>query len=203
MKLLDWVRVNFKTKLILFGSSSEYGNSNKPRIETDCPLPDTIYEGTKAATAMLSRAWSKTYNLDVLFIRPFTVYGHDEKPNKLSQILFRKWKDGTTLKLSDGMHDYVYIEDFLDIFFLLILSDFKGFEIINIGSGFQHSNYEFVRIFQKVTGHVFSIELIETKDPAMWVCDTSKRDFNIPNLESGIKRMVIAYLDDSVHDAPH
>jgi UDP-glucuronate 4-epimerase len=195
MKFLEWVRLNSKTKLILFGSSSEYGHSNKPRAETDCPLPDSIYEGTKAATAMLARAWSKTYGLSILFIRPFTIYGSDEKPNKLSQILFRKWRDQTTLQLSDGMHDYVYIDDFLDVLCELIFQDFHTFEIVNIGSGVQHSNYEFVRIFQKITGHTFSIELIESKDPTMWVCDNSR--FTFPPLESGIRRMVIEYLENA------
>jgi nucleoside-diphosphate-sugar epimerase len=144
---------------------------------------------------MLARAWSKTYGLKVLFIRPFTVYGHDEKPYKLSQILFRKWKDGTTLKLSDGMHDYVYIDDFLDALCQVIFDDFQTFKIINIGSGVQHSNYEFVRLFQKVTGHTFQIELIDSKDPLIWVCDNPR--FTFPSLESGIRRMV---LEHTLHD---
>jgi nucleoside-diphosphate-sugar epimerase len=194
LKILEWVRNHPSVKLILFGTSSEYGHLNKPRHESDCPQPRTIYEGTKAATTMLAQAWATTYNLKVLFVRPFTVYGADEKPYKLSQILFRKWKDGTTLKLSDGMHDYVYIDDFLEVLTTLMFRDFPTFEIVNIGSGVQRSNYEFVRIFQKVTGYVFPIELGESKDPSMWVCDVSNRNFHIPSLESGVERMVSEYL---------
>jgi nucleoside-diphosphate-sugar epimerase len=101
----------------------------------------------------------------VLFVRPFTVYGHDGKPCKLSQVLFRKWKDGTTLTLSNGMHDYVYIDDFIDVLEMLISKDFKSFEIINVGSGFQRSNYEFVRIFEEVTGHKSSDRAYEVEGP--------------------------------------
>lgn len=114
LTILEWMRNNLETKLILFGSSSEYGRSDKPRSESDPLNPDTIYEGTKAAASMLARAWSKTWGLKITLIRPFTIYGPDEKPTKLTQILFRKYHDNSVLKLTEGVHDYMYIDDFVN-----------------------------------------------------------------------------------------
>jgi len=198
MTLLEWSRSK-TTKLILFGSSSEYGRTNKARTETDCPLPDTIYEGTKAATAMISRSWANTYKIPVTFIRPFTVYGHDEKPTKLTSILIQKWKDRSVLRLSEGMHDYVYIDDFITA--LMVVSFWQedtSFNLVNIGSGIQTSNSEFVKLFQKEIGYVYPVELVDSGhgyDSMNWVADNTllktKYGVSVGSLESGIKRLVV------------
>jgi nucleoside-diphosphate-sugar epimerase len=198
MTLLEWCKQSKHTKLILFGSSSEYGRSNKLRAETDCPLPDTIYEGTKAASAMLARAWAHTYKIPITFIRPFTVYGHDEKPNKLTSILIQKWKDGSVLNLSEGMHDYVYIDDFIDALLVVAFwNEAEFFNLVNIGSGKQTSNSGFVRMLQKELGYVYPVKLVESGhsyDSMNWIADTTllntKYGVSIGSLESGLKRLV-------------
>jgi UDP-glucuronate 4-epimerase len=198
MTLIEWCKQSKHTKLILFGSSSEYGRSNKPRAETDCPLPDTIYEGTKAATAMLARAWAHTYKIPITFIRPFTVYGHDEKPNKLTSILIQKWKDGSVLNLSEGMHDYVYIDDFIDaVLVVAFWNEAEFFNLVNIGSGKQTSNSDFVRLLQKELGYVYPVKLVESGhsyDSMNWIADTTflktKYGVSVGSLESGLKRLV-------------
>lgn len=198
MTILEWCKTRKTTKLVLFGSSSEYGRTNKPRVETDCPLPDTIYEGTKAASAMLARAWAHTYGISVTFIRPFTVYGHDEKNTKLSSILIQKWRDRSTLRLSEGMHDYVYIDDFVDALLVVAFwSETTPFNLVNIGSGKQTSNSEFVKLFQKELGYKYPVELDDsghTYDSMHWVADITllktKYNISVGTLESGIKRLV-------------
>lgn len=198
MTLLEWSKGK-PTKLILFGSSSEYGRSDKKRAETDCPLPDTIYEGTKAATAMISRAWAKTYNVPVTFIRPFTVYGYDEKPTKFTSILVQKWRDHSVLRLSEGMHDYVYIDDFIDALLVVAFwSENTPFNLVNIGSGKQTSNSDFVKLFQKEIGYIYPVELVDSGhgyDSMNWVADNTllktKYGVSIGSIESGIKRLVV------------
>jgi UDP-glucuronate 4-epimerase len=204
LRILEWSRKNPVQKLVLFGSSSEYGRATKPRAEGDCPVPDTIYEGTKAASAMLARAWSVTYGIPVTFIRPFTVYGPDEKPNKLTQILFQKWKDHSVLKLSDGVHDYVYIEDFIKALCVVAFAhEPTSFNLVNIGSGRQYTNYEFVRAFQREIGYTFPVELVDTGrsyDSTSWVADTTllktRYGIEFEGLEWGIKRLVVDYLNN-------
>jgi len=62
-------------RLIIIGSSSEYGRKTKPMSEDDILEPQTIYEGTKAACTMLAKCYSHTYNIPIFIVRPFTVYG--------------------------------------------------------------------------------------------------------------------------------
>jgi len=199
--IIEWCAKNPVERLVLFGSSSEYGNVHKPRAEKDLPLPMNMYEATKAATAMLARGAAHQYNIPIMFIRPFTIYGEDEKPTKLSQILFQKMKEGTTLKLTDGFHDYMYIDDFVDI--LLNVASQGGsdkFTLLNIGTGIQTTNIQFVNAFQKATGYKFPVEITEGVGPPTWMADTHELEkkflINLDqarNLESGIRRMVSAY----------
>lgn len=199
--IIEWCAKNPVERLVLFGSSSEYGNVNKPRSERDLPLPTNMYEATKSATAMLARGAAYQYNIPTMFIRPFTIYGEDEKSSKLSQILFQKMKDGSVLKLTDGFHDYMYIDDFVNILLAVVRQGgIEQFTLLNIGTGWQTTNIQFVNTFQKVTGYKFPVEIIEGVGPPTWMADTHILEFKFRiileptrNLESGIRRMVSAY----------
>jgi len=199
--IIEWCIKNPVERLVLFGSSSEYGNVNKPRAERDLPLPTNMYEATKTATAMLARGAAYQYKIPTMFIRPFTIYGEDEKPSKLTQILFQKMKDGTVLKLTDGFHDYMYIDDFVDILLEVVTQGpIEQFTLLNIGTGWQTTNIQFVNTFQNVTGYKFPVEIVEGVGPPSWMADTalleSKFKINLTvarNLKSGIRRMVSAY----------
>ena len=66
------------------------------------------------------------------------------------------------------MHDYVYIDDFIDA--LLSIKNDNLFDIINIGSGIQYTNEE-IKIFEKVTNYYFNEYLpLESKpyDSDIW-----------------------------------
>jgi len=66
-------------KLIIIGSSSEYGRKTYP-ISEECNLdPTTIYEATKGAASLLAQGYSKTYDIPITIIRPFTIVGRYEK----------------------------------------------------------------------------------------------------------------------------
>lgn len=204
-RILEWARNNLDTcqKVIVCGTSSEYGRLSNPMSEADCPLPDTIYAGTKAATSMIARAWSQTWNIPLTYVRPFTIYGPDEKPTKLTQILFRKWKDGSVLELSEGVHDYVYVDDFIDALVTIAFWKEKTtFNLVNIGSGIQYSNSDFVRAFQRETGYIFPVHLTDAArsyDSSNWVADSTLLETNyaikFPPLDMGIKRLIADWLD--------
>lgn len=201
--ILEWLRKNPNTKLILFGSSSEYGRTIKPMSESDVLLPDTIYEGTKAAAAMLARAWSKTWGLKVTLVRPFTIYGPDEKPNKFSQILLKKYHDKSVLKLSEGVHDYMYVDDFIDATIRVAFWDeIDNYNVVNIGSGVQKTNADFVRAVQKEIGYTYPVQLVDrvkSYDSAHWVADNSilknKYGVEIPSFEYGIRRLCTFFIN--------
>lgn len=201
--ILEWLRDHPTCKLVLFGSSSEYGRSSHPMAETDPLSPDTIYEGTKAAAAMLARSWSLTYGLKVTLIRPFTIYGPDEKPTKLTQVLARKWRDGSVLDLTEGVHDYVHVDDFTEAVVRIAFWDEPtNFNVVNIGSGVQKTNAEFVRALQTELGYTFPVRLVgaaKSYDSANWVADPTilkkKYGYEMPPFEHGIRRLAAALIN--------
>ena len=175
-KILEYCKNSNIKRLYIFGSSSEYGRKNKEMSEDDSLEPETMYEGTKSACTMLARSYAHTYKIPIFIIRPFTIYGPGEKKNKLIQILFdKKQKNDKTIYISKGVHDYVYIDDFINA--LLSIKNDKIFDIINIGSGVQYTNEEVIKTFERVTQYKFNEYLpLESKkyDSNIWVSNPSK-----------------------------
>lgn len=178
MDILEYCREYHVKKCVIFGSSSEYGSETSgPRKETDPLNPKTIYEGTKCASSLLAQAWANTYRIPLTIIRPFTVYGPFEKPNKLTQVLRRCIQNNEVLRLGPGVHDYIYIDDFVDAVFKIAFFEEPGyFNVVNVGSGTQVSNEDFVRAAQRATRKKISVELTDSQkvyDSKCWVCDTT------------------------------
>lgn len=197
-KILEYCRNSKNLKrLIIIGSSSEYGRKKNPMSEDDSLEPQTIYEGTKSACTMLAQSYSFTFKIPIFIIRPFTIYGPGEKQNKFIQILFKKKNtNDKTVSISKGFHDYVYIDDFIEAMLEIINKNNNKFDIINIGSGIQHSNIEVVKIFEKATNYKFDNYLeYESKsyDSELWVSNTKKLEkyYKIKHsLFDGIKNMI-------------
>ena len=132
----------------MLGSSSEYGYK-KEKMEEDNRLePRTIYEATKAACSMLAQGYATTYKIPITLIRPFTIVGKYEKPHKFFPTLYRSWKLNKEIQLSNGVHDFVFIDDFLKCLDSILNYKNENFDIINIGSGYQTDNYKIVNIFE-------------------------------------------------------
>jgi nucleoside-diphosphate-sugar epimerase len=204
-KILEYCRTakNLK-RLIIFGSSSEYGRKNKPISEEDNLEPDTIYEGTKSACTMLARSYSFTYKIPIIIIRPFTIYGPNEKENKFMQIIMKKIiNNDKTISVSKGVHDYVYIDDFVNALIEIVNNNNNIFDIINIGSGIQTSNKEIIDIFEKTFDYKFDTYLnLESKvyDTECWVCNNNKLNKYYKNrisIEKGIKILYNKYKNNN------
>lgn len=175
-QLLDYCK-NSKCKLIHFGSSSEYGRKFHPIKETDFLDPTTMYEATKGMGTLLCSVYSRKYEFYCTVIRPFTIVGKYEKPHKFFPTLYKAWKNNTPITLSKGVHDFVFIEDFIKIINKIISHPEKEyFNIINVGSGIQLTNEEVVNLFEKVLDYKYTINHVDKLrefDSMKWVCDNT------------------------------
>ena len=173
--ILEYCRRNHVYKFILFGSSSEYGRKESPLKETDLLEPETMYEGTKAAATLLTRAYSYTYNIHTVVIRPLSVYGPFEKPNKLITLLL----SGKLKVMNNAYHDWIYIDDFIEATMCILYhkSTLK-FDIVNIGLGVQRSNEDVHRIAETILGRRIDYKSTVNNigrgvDSVNWVCDNT------------------------------
>lgn len=160
-------------KFIQVGSSSEYGVKNYPMKETDLPETDTFYGASKLGATYLAKAFA--VQKPIVIVRPFTVYGEDEAEHRLIPTAIRNIIKGTEIPLSEGVHDFIYVEDFISG--MLTAAEYaKSGEIVNIGTGRETTNKEIVEILGRIAGKPIKIKPTQGRvfDNAHWSADMTK-----------------------------
>ena len=128
-------------KVIFASSSSVYGENEKIPFNEEDPVdhPISPYAMTKKANELMAYTYHHLYNIDMIGLRFFTVYGPRQRPDlaisKFTRMIDRSepipfYGDGTTRR------DYTYIDDIVDGV-LKALEYLEGnhdlYEIINLG----------------------------------------------------------------------
>jgi nucleoside-diphosphate-sugar epimerase len=196
--ILNWVQQHPKTKLIQLGSSSEYGAVDRATKETDLINPADMYSGTKGMATVLCQSYSRTYDLDVVIVRPYSPYGPGEKPHRLFPNLWKSFCLNRPMDLVNGVHDFLYIDDFVDAIYLLLQNNnrFSG-KIFNISSGQQTTNLEVLDIFRKITNKPGNVSIVDKfVTPKIWCADITQATNSLGwqpkiSLEQGIELFVI------------
>lgn len=170
--------IDFKC-FINVGSSSEYGLKSKPMKETDVLVPRTMYESTKASATLLCQSYATIYDKPIATVRPFSVYGRHEPSRRFIPTIAEKFHTKGCVFISEGVHDFVYIDDFIDGVLQVATSDkekIKG-DIVNLGSGIQYSNFEVYDNFRILFGYDINVTKLTSKlrtyDSQTWVADIS------------------------------
>ncbi|MFA5157476.1 MAG: NAD-dependent epimerase/dehydratase family protein [Candidatus Omnitrophota bacterium] len=163
------------------GSSSEYGPKSVHMKETDLPEPIDGYGLSKCYSTMYCRALAIKENLPIVTLRLFSPYGYYENQMRLTAYVIYSALQGLNPRLSskDSVRDYVFIEDVLRAYELVIENRkrIKG-EVINIGSGRQHTVGEVVEEIVRQM-HVRIKPLWHRREnpkpePESWQADISK-----------------------------
>lgn len=128
-------------KFICASSSSVYGNNKKtPFEETDnVDNPISPYAATKKCGEVLGHVYHQLYQIDMIQLRFFTVYGPRQRPDlaihKFARLIAENkeipfYGDGSTAR------DYTYIGDIIDGIMKSVVyleNNSKVYEIINLG----------------------------------------------------------------------
>ena len=187
------------TRLIQIGSSAEYGPVNRATNESDPINPVDVYQATKGAATLLCQAYARQYGLNTLVARIYSGYGVHERPHRLFPTLYRAFFQDEPMTLYQGYHDFIYIEDFVRAIDQVKDYRWEPGEIINFGSGRQHSNFQVLEAWQRVTGRTAPVEKREEFSKAyesqVWVCDNTKLrircGFQLQyDLDAGIKDFI-------------
>ncbi len=140
--ILEWASENNVKKMIFASSSSVYGNNNKLPFseEDDVNNPISPYAFTKRSCELLNYLWHKLYDIDIINLRFFTVYGPKQRPDLAIRKFAELIKEDKPIQIfGDGKsaRDYTYIDDILQGIFASIEYIRKNksvFEIINLGN---------------------------------------------------------------------
>nr|WP_315027501.1 GDP-mannose 4,6-dehydratase [uncultured Chryseobacterium sp.] len=152
-------------KFICASSSSVYGNNEKiPFSETDnVDNPISPYAATKKCGEILGHVYHNLYNIDMIQLRFFTVYGPRQRPDLAIHKFTKLISEGQEIPFyGDGntARDYTYIDDIIDgiIKSIIYLESHTGvYEILNLGEN------EVITLSEMVTTIEKALQMTATK----------------------------------------
>ena len=138
LHLLDAARVTEVERFIFASSSSVYGISKTVPFSEDQHLTQTLspYAATKIAGEFLCSTYSHLYQMRVVALRYFTVYGPRQRPDLAIHQFTRRIYAGQPIdQFGDGTtrRDYTYIDDIIQGTMAALKYDGPLFDIFNLG----------------------------------------------------------------------
>jgi len=133
-------------RVVHAGSGHEYGVGR--HLREDAPLrPRSAYGASKAAAWLLASAFCRLQGLEVVGLRPFTVYGPADSPYGLVASVIAACLANAPLDLTEGRQsrDFVFVADAVDA---LVASAGPGAdgEVLNVCTGVETSIREVVEL---------------------------------------------------------
>jgi nucleoside-diphosphate-sugar epimerase len=166
-------------RFIYASSSSVYGDSEElPLREQSFLKPVSPYGVTKLAGEYLCYSYWKNFDIPVVSLRYFTVYGPRQRPDMaFHRFIKAMLNDGNIEIYGDGeqTRDFTFISDAIEGNMLAMKSDAAG-EVFNIGGGSRVSVNEVLEGIQKISGKAARIVYrdIQKGDVRHTLADTSK-----------------------------
>ena len=114
--ILEEARKNDVKQIVYASSSSVYGLNKKVPFSEDDPIKtcNSPYASSKMATELFAKTYHQLYDMNLIGLRFFTVYGPRGRPDMAPYKFLKAIKDETTFqKYGDGTssRDYTYIDD--------------------------------------------------------------------------------------------
>jgi UDP-glucuronate 4-epimerase len=143
------VRVVFTSSSSVYGDAAAY-----PTPEDTLPHPRSPYGITKLACEHLAYAYAKSFALDVVTLRYFTVYGPRQRPDMALARVIAALRDGETFELyGDGTQSrgFTYVGDAIEATIAAAERAPRG-STINVGGGEEATMREAIALLEEVSG---------------------------------------------------
>mgnify|MGYP003642993480 CR=1 FL=1 len=151
--LLDLIRfkpenTNKRPLFFHFSTDEVYGDIDSGlHSESDILKPSNPYSAAKASADMLVLAWSRTYDLDYVLLRPTNNYGIGQYPEKLIPLSVKNLMREKKIRLHNNgepFRNWLHADDTAEAV-MAILESNKHNEIYNVAGGFEQSNADTVK----------------------------------------------------------
>ncbi len=138
LHLLEAARATDVQRFVFASSSSVYGICKTVPFSEDFHLTQTIspYAATKIGAEFLCSTFSHLYQMRVVALRYFTVYGPRQRPDLAIHNFTRKIDRGEAIdQFGDGTtrRDYTYIDDIIQGTMAALTYEGALFDIFNLG----------------------------------------------------------------------
>ena len=148
LNILNSARDYGVEKIIHTSTSEVYGTAQYVPIDEQHPLQgQSPYSASKIGADKLAESFFRSFNLPLSTVRPFNTYGPRQSaraviPTIISQALTR---NEISLGSLFPTRDLTYIDDIVDGYIKVAVSDKTVGEVINLGSGFEISIGDLVK----------------------------------------------------------
>lgn len=157
LHLLEAARLTGIERFIFASSSSVYGVSKTVPFSESLHLTQTIspYAATKIAGEFLCSTYSHLYQMRIVALRFFTVYGARQRPDLAIHQFTKKIHAGEPIdQFGDGTtrRDYTYIDDIIQG--VMAAFDYQGplFDIFNLGESDTIQLKDLIAAIEKTLG---------------------------------------------------
>lgn len=156
------------TKKVVHTSTSEvYGSAQTVPISEAHPLVgQSPYSASKIGADQIAYSYHCAFGTPVATARPFNTYGPRQSLRAvLPTIMLQALSDTPTLKLGalSPTRDFNYVADTVSGLIAILDSEASIGETINIGSGFEISIADAVRLVSEITGRELHVETEEAR----------------------------------------
>jgi UDP-glucuronate 4-epimerase len=154
LNLLELARTHGVRQFVFGSSSSVYGLNSKVPFSEDDPIfnPISPYAATKAAGELICHAYAHLYDMRIVCLRFFTVYGARQRPDLAIHKFAKLISDGKPIPVfGDGTtrRDYTYIDDIIAGVRAAIDYDQSNYEVINLGESRTVELRELITLLEK------------------------------------------------------
>src|SRR5262252_4515843 len=161
--LLELSRQYGVNQFVFGSSSSVYGENRKVPFSEADPIfnPISPYAATKAAGELLCHTYAHLYQMRIVCLRFFTVYGVRQRPDLAIHKFARLISAGEPIPVfGDGTtrRDYTYIDDIIAGVRAAIDYDQSRYEVINLGESRTVELRELIALLEDALGKKAQIE---------------------------------------------
>jgi len=149
-------------KVVHTSTSEVYGTAKFVPITEEHPLQgQSPYSASKIGADQIAMSFFNSFNTPVSIIRPFNTYGPRQSARAIIPTVITQIASGQRLLKLGALHptrDFNYITDTVRGFIAVAESERSIGEVINIGSNYEVSIGETVRMIAEVMGATIEIE---------------------------------------------
>jgi UDP-glucuronate 4-epimerase len=163
LNLLQLAREHGVRQFVFGSSSSVYGANTKVPFNEADPIfnPISPYGATKAGGELLCHAYAHLYQMRIVCLRFFTVYGARQRPDLAIHKFAKLINSGKPIPVfGDGAtrRDYTYIDDIIAGVRAAIDYDHTVYEVINLGESRMVELRELISLLETALGKKAEID---------------------------------------------
>ncbi len=185
-----------KIKLIYASSSSVYGEYKRfPTKEWQSVNPKNIYSATKLGNEIFAEIFSKFYDLEIIGLRFFTVYGEWGRPDMfILKYLNTADKNKKFSFYNNGNYyrDFTYIEDAIKLIIPIIFLKKKYFKTHQIFNVCSNKPIKISKVYNKLKKLFKHKKLLKEKKNNLDVYKTHGSNYKISKFS---KKMIFTNFD--------